>query len=105
MAVSRGRDHSQWDTHRIDDHRAFDALLSPVHRAPTRLLTPARGLGDATIDGHIEADDSSIGFARHLLQIVRHPGLYPLVASATQRGSRARLVGKTPGTSRVLVRR
>ncbi len=44
--------------------------------------------------GHVEADDPIIGFARHLLQIVHHPGLYPLIASATHHcGSRARLVG------------
>src|SRR5215211_3841798 len=99
MAVGRSRDHSQRDALRVDHHRAFDAPLCPVHRAPASLLAPARGLGDATIDGHlgrIEADDSIVGFTRHLLQIVHHPRFYPLVTPATQRGGRARLVGYPP---------
>src|SRR5215210_2343531 len=99
MAVGRSRDHSQGDALRIDCHRAFDALLSPVYRAPASLLTPARSFGDATIDGHlsrIEADDSVIGFARHLLQSVHHPRFYPLVAPPSQCGGRALLVGDPP---------
>src|SRR5215211_51267 len=99
MAVGRSRDHSQRDALRVDHHRAFDAPLCPVHRAPASLLAPARGLGDATIDGHlgrIEADDSIVGFTRHLLQIVHDPRFYPLVTPATQRGGRARLVGYPP---------
>ena len=56
---------------------------------------------DATVDSHprrpyFEADDSVIGFARHLLQSVHHPRLDPLVASAPERGSRALLVGDPP---------
>src|SRR5215203_3574236 len=99
MAVGRSRDHSQGDALRIDCHRAFDALLSSVYRAPARLLTPARSFGDAAIDGHvghIEADESVVGFARHLFQVVHHSSFYPLVASAPERGSRAQLVSDPP---------
>ena len=74
----------------------FSALLSPVHRAFACFLAAAGSFGDAAIDGHvgqIETDGAVVGFECHILQSIHQTGLDPLVASATQRSSRARPIG------------
>ena len=99
VAVRRSAQRPKRDALGVHRHRAFEALLSPIHRASARLLSSARGLGDAAVHGHIEkieADGPIVGFARHLLQVVHHPDFYPLVAPAPERGSRAQLIGDPP---------
>src|SRR5215203_1393319 len=85
VAVCGGTHYPERDALGVDCYRAFDASLSPIYRAPPGLLAPARRLGDATIDGYLrefEADGPVVGFERHLLQLVHHPFLYPLVTTA-----------------------
>jgi hypothetical protein len=85
VAVCGGAYYPERDAPGVDCYRAFDASLSPVYRAPPGLLAPARGLGDATIDSYLrefQPDGPVLGFKRYPLQLVQHPFLYPLVATA-----------------------
>src|SRR5215211_1822443 len=99
VAVCGSAHYPERDASGVDRYRAFDASLSPLYRAPPGLLSPARRLCGATIDGYLrefEADGPVVGFERHPLQLAHHPFLYPLLATAPQRGGRARIVGDAP---------
>ncbi len=90
---------SEGDAFPVHHRRALEALLPAIHRAFARLLSSAGGLRYAAIDGHVrelQADAPVVGFARHLLQIVHHSCLYPLVASAPESGGRAQPIGDPP---------
>jgi hypothetical protein len=68
VAVCGGAHYPERDALGVDCYRAFDASLSPVYRAPLGLLAPARGLGDATIDGYLrefQPDGPVVGFKCH----------------------------------------
>ena len=85
VAVCGGTHYPERDAPGVDRYRVFDASLSPVYRAPPGLLAPARGPDDATIDSYLrefQPDGPVVGFKRHPLQLVHHPFLYPLVATA-----------------------
>jgi hypothetical protein len=52
---------------------------------PLLLCPPRWGPGDATIDSYLrefQPDGPVVGFKRHPLQLVHHPFLYPLLATA-----------------------
>src|SRR5215211_1448120 len=60
VTVGARRDHREGYAVGVHHGGAFDASLSPVHRAFARLLAPARSLRDTAIDakiGHLQADD------------------------------------------------
>src|SRR5215212_8105017 len=70
VAVCGSAHYPERDASGVDRYRAFDASLSPLYRAPPGLLSPARRLCGATIDGYLrefEADGPVVGFERHPL--------------------------------------
>jgi hypothetical protein len=94
-----GSQRPEGDATGVDHRRALEALLAAIYRAFTCLLSSAWGLRYAAIDGHVrefQSDSPVVGFARYLLQSVHHSCLYPLVASASESGGRARPIGDPP---------
>jgi len=96
MAIGRGRDRAERDAIRVNDRGAFETSFAPIHRAFGSFLAATRSFGDAAVDGHLaelQADHPIVGIEHHLPQSVHHPAVDPLVAPATQRGSRTPLIG------------
>jgi hypothetical protein len=67
VTIGRGAHGSERDAIGIDGHRAFDASLPPIHRAPARPFAAARSLGDAAVYGYIRTQSNeSPGGLRNL---------------------------------------
>src|SRR5215208_5666608 len=64
VAVRWSSDGSERDAPPVHDRGALETSFAPVHRAPTRFLPSARGLGDAAVHrqiGQLRADETVIG--------------------------------------------
>src|SRR5215207_10914001 len=99
VMIGRGDYGPKWDASRVHHRRAFDAPFCPIHRASSRFLAAARGLGEAAVHrqvGQLEADETIVSFEGDLPEPLHQTILDPLVAPTTQRALRARLVGDPP---------
>src|SRR3954447_19696142 len=96
VTVGRGDDATERDAFCVHHRRAFDASFSPIHRASSRFLPTARSLYDAPVHRQIsqfEADEMIVGIEGDLPEILHQSQFDPLIAPATQRALRARVVG------------
>jgi hypothetical protein len=96
VLVGRGRHRRQRDAAGLDGDRAFQPLFAAVQGAGPGGLAAAGRLGGAAVHRQLlqlQAEQLVIGGQHLQAESFGHPGADPLVASASQGGRRAGVVG------------